>query len=41
MMHLTFKRLEAPGSLEVRWHGGVERRYGMGAGKLWSIKINK
>jgi hypothetical protein len=22
MMHLTLKRLEAPGSLEVRWDGG-------------------
>ena len=22
MMHLTLKRLEAPGSLEVRWCGG-------------------
>jgi hypothetical protein len=22
MMHLTFNRLEAPGSLEVRWGGG-------------------
>jgi hypothetical protein len=22
MMHLTLKRLEAPGSLEVRWGGG-------------------
>ena len=41
MMHLTLKRLEAPGSLEVRWGGGGEgwghphvdravgRRYGM------------
>jgi hypothetical protein len=38
MMHLTLKRLEAPGSLEVRWGGGwghshgdrgVGRRYGM------------
>ena len=33
MMHLTLKRLEAPGSLEVRWGGdilvetGVETRY--------------
>ncbi len=42
MMHLTLKRLEAPGSLEVRWgegwehpHGdrGFEKRYGM-----WSIR---
>jgi hypothetical protein len=23
MMHLTLKRLETPGSLEVRWGGGV------------------
>jgi hypothetical protein len=22
MMHLTLKRMEAPGSLEVRWDGG-------------------
>jgi hypothetical protein len=41
MMHLTFKRQEAPGSLEVRWGGkmghgghphgerGLGRRYGM------------
>jgi len=36
-MHLTLKRLEAPGSSEVRWSGGwghphgdvVGRRYGM------------
>jgi hypothetical protein len=37
-MHLTLKRLEAPGSLEIRWDGGwghprgdrrVGRRYGM------------
>jgi hypothetical protein len=38
MMHLTLKRLRAPGSLEVRWGRGwghprgdreMERRYGM------------
>jgi hypothetical protein len=39
MMHLTLKRLEATGNLEVRWDGGlrastwrqsgVGRRYGM------------
>jgi hypothetical protein len=23
MMHLSLKRLEAPGSLEVRWDGGL------------------
>jgi hypothetical protein len=34
-MRLTLKRLEVPGSLEVRWGGGVgtptwrQRRYGM------------
>jgi hypothetical protein len=34
MMHLTLKRLEAPGSLEGRWGGGgdiyVETRGGKG-----------
>ena len=30
MMHLTLKRLEAPGSLEVRWGG--EWRYPRGDG---------
>jgi hypothetical protein len=37
MMHLTLKRLEAPGSLEVRWGGerGVGRRYGMW--NSWSV----
>jgi hypothetical protein len=38
MMHLTFKRLEALGSIEVRWGGGwghppgdrvLGRKYGM------------
>jgi hypothetical protein len=38
MMHLTLKRLEAPGSLEFSWVGAgdvhvetgvIERRYGM------------
>jgi hypothetical protein len=37
MMHLTLKRLEAPGNLEIRWGGGwghpqrqdSERRYGI------------
>jgi hypothetical protein len=28
MMHLTLKRLEAPGSLEVRWGGGWEHPCG-------------
>jgi hypothetical protein len=38
IMHLTLKRLEAAGSLEVRWHGewghprgdrGMGKKYGM------------
>jgi hypothetical protein len=28
MMHLTLKRLEAPGSLEVRWGGGWGHSHG-------------
>jgi hypothetical protein len=44
MMHLTLKRLEAPGSLEVRWGGGqghlhgdsgVWREYGIGTFREW------
>jgi hypothetical protein len=46
MMHLNGKRLEAPGSLEVRWGGGWEHPYGEqlggergGAGDgIWFIK---
>jgi hypothetical protein len=32
MMHITFKRLEAPGSLEVRWveDGGIHVETGCG-----------
>ena len=33
MMHLTLKRLEAPGSLEVRWGGGWGHPCGDGAGE--------
>ena len=40
MMHLTLKRLEAPGSLEVRWGGGggihVER--GCGGEEVWDVE---
>ena len=32
MMHLTLKRLEVPGSLEVRWGGGWEHPHGDGGG---------
>jgi hypothetical protein len=49
MTHLTLKRLEAPGSLEVRWGGaGVGRRCGMWSSQrvdggeagngIWNIK---
>jgi hypothetical protein len=30
MMHLTLKRLDAPGSLEVRWGGGIHVEMGWG-----------
>jgi hypothetical protein len=35
MVHLTLKRLESPGSLEVRWGGrrGHPRGYGVGFGR--------
>jgi hypothetical protein len=39
MMHLTLKRMEAPGSLEVRW-GGVEAptwRQG-GGEEVWDVE---
>jgi hypothetical protein len=32
MMHLTLKRLEAPGSLEVRWGGEWGHPHGGGVG---------
>ena len=45
MMHLTLKRLEAPGSLEVRWGGeevwDVEQLEGGRGGVgnvIWSVK---
>jgi hypothetical protein len=50
-MHLTLKRLKAPGSLEVRWGGWWEWAYpygdreyggGMGCGTVggWTVLIN-
>jgi hypothetical protein len=33
MMQLTFKRLEAPGKLEVRWGGGGNIHMETGAGE--------
>jgi hypothetical protein len=45
MMHLTLKRLEAPGSLEVRWGGeevwDMEQREGgweRARNGIWSVK---
>jgi hypothetical protein len=50
MMHLTLKRLEIPGSLELMWGGRwgeVGRRYGMWSSRrvdggaengIWSVK---
>ena len=38
-MHLTLKRLEAPGSLEVRWGGGgggsIHVETGWGGEQVW------
>jgi hypothetical protein len=40
MMHLTLKRLEAPGSLEVRWGGSgdihMEMRWG--GEEVWDVE---
>jgi hypothetical protein len=40
MMHLTLKRLEAPGSLEVRWGGewGIHVETGWGGEEVWSME---
>jgi hypothetical protein len=43
MMHLTLKRLEAPGSLEVRWGGGedIHVETGWGGQGMWDVEQNK
>jgi hypothetical protein len=46
MMHLTHKRLEATGSLEVRWGGGVEvSMWRQGVGRkcgMWnSLRVDR
>jgi hypothetical protein len=47
MMHLTLKRLEAPGSLEVRWGGGggnhveMEGWGGWMGGREWNMECKK
>ena len=40
MMHLTLKRLEAPGSLEVRWDGGwgIHVETGSGGEEVWGVE---
>jgi hypothetical protein len=42
MMHLTHKRLEAPGSLEVRWGGGGGIQVDTGGGEeVWNVEQSK
>jgi hypothetical protein len=36
MMHLTLKRLETPGSLEVKW--GRDGEMGWGGEKVWDVE---
>jgi hypothetical protein len=40
MKHLTFKMLEAPGSLEVRWGGGggIHMEMGWGGEEVWDVE---
>ena len=40
MMHLTLKRLEVPGSLEVRWGGvrGIHMETGWGREEVWDVE---
>jgi hypothetical protein len=40
MMHLTLKRLEAPGTLEVRWEGGggIHVETGWGGEEVWDME---
>jgi hypothetical protein len=38
-MYLTFMRLEAPGSLEVRWVvGGIHMETGWGGNEVWDME---
>jgi hypothetical protein len=43
MMLLTLKRLEAPGSLDVRWcgGGGIHLETGWGGGKVWDVELTE
>ena len=40
MMHLIIKRLEVPGSLEVRWGGdrGIHMEMGWGGEEVWDVE---
>jgi hypothetical protein len=41
MKHLTLKRLEAPGSLEVRWGGGgwgIHVEMGWNGKEVWDVE---
>jgi hypothetical protein len=40
MKHLTLKRLEAPGSLEVRWGwgGDIHVEMGWGGEEVWDVE---
>ena len=40
MIHLTLKRLEAPGSLEVRWGGGgdIHMETGWDGEEVWDVE---
>jgi hypothetical protein len=43
MIHLTLKRMEVPGSLEVRWsgRGGIHMENGWGGEELWDVEQSK
>jgi hypothetical protein len=43
MMYLTLKRLEAPGSLEVRWDGGWRHPRGdrVGGEEVWDVEQSR
>jgi hypothetical protein len=40
MIYLTLKRLEAPGSLEVRWDGGwdIHMETGASGEEVWDVE---
>jgi hypothetical protein len=39
--HLTLKRLEAPGSLEVRWGGGIHMEMGWSGVEVWDVEQSR